>query len=53
MKKVERSLKVEQEIDIYGFNKVLVGLNKWAGKVLAYSSFDGKLLWTSSYLLAN
>jgi len=39
----------DSEIDIYGFRKTIVALTNY-GKIFGLSSYDGKLLWSSSYL---
>jgi hypothetical protein len=37
-----------KELDIYGFNKVIVALTNF-GKIISFSSMDGSILWTSKY----
>jgi len=39
----------DSESDVYGFRKTLVALTSY-GKIFGLSSYDGKLLWSSSYL---
>lgn len=39
---------ISTEIDIYGFKKTLIALTNF-GKVISFSSYNGALLWTSSY----
>lgn len=42
----------EQALDVYGTRKTLVALSN-CGKIFGFSSYDGSLLWTSTYFGAD
>ena len=46
-KKVDPAAR-DQALDIFGFRKMIVSLTNF-GKIISFSSLDGRILWTSRY----